>query len=83
MLAVLLLMAMPFNQAEFDNFIENNQTVLVSKGPVPELKHPVARLMIRRFRVIEMSKPAGPGPVVGIYNKKVSVFIYKGSMDVK
>ena len=77
----LLLLFIPFNQQQFDNYINNDRIVIVKfiEDDIPNLNRPIARMLIRQNDVIKMQ---GTGlrvhgePFLGIFTKDTQVLFY-------
>ena len=77
----LLLLFVPFNQEQFDNYINNDRIVIIKfiEDDIPNLNRPIARMLIRQNDVIKMQ---GKGlkvygePFLGIFTKDTQVLFY-------
>ncbi len=77
----LLLFFIPFNQEQFDNYINNDRVVIVKfiDSEIPMLNRPIVRMLIRQNDVIKMQ---GKGlkvhgePFLGIFTKDTRVLFY-------
>ncbi len=78
---ILLLLFVPFNQQQFDNYINNDRVVIVKfiEDDIPMLKRPIVRILIRQNDVVKMQ---GKGlkvhgePFLGIFTKDTQVLFY-------
>jgi hypothetical protein len=73
---VLLLLMMPFNQQQFDNYIEQDRIVLIRSGEVPELENVFVKMVLRRFDVVQMIKKDSDC-YISIHHKKAKAKIWK------
>lgn len=80
---MILLLMLPYNEAEFDNHIKNDQVVIVKfvDDEIPALQMTLVRMLISRYNVVEMqvveSKPDVAGePFLGIFTKETTVLFY-------
>ncbi len=77
----LLLLFVPFNQEQFDNYINNDRVVIVKfiDSEIPTLNRPIVRMLIKKNSVIKMQ---GKGlkvhgePFLGIFTKDTKVLFY-------
>ena len=78
---IFLLLFVPFNQEQFDNYINNDRIVIVKfiEDDIPMLQRPIAGMLIRQNDVIKMQ---GTGlrvhsePFLGIFTKDTQVLFY-------
>ncbi len=73
-----LLLLIPFNQDQLDNYIEQDRPVLVKMEPVPQLDRLFVRMVLNRFNVVVMEKYEDNDCFIIIYHKKATVKFYKG-----
>ncbi len=78
---VFLLLFIPFNQEQFDNYIKNDRIVIVKfiDSEIPALNRPIVRMLIRQNNVVLMQ---GTGldvhnnPFLGIFTKDTKILFY-------
>jgi len=81
MVALFLLLFVPFNQEQFDYHIKNDKVVMVKfvEDEIPALEKPLVSFLIRQNGVIMMQ---GKGlkvhgdPFLGIFTKETQVLFY-------
>ena len=78
---IFLLLFIPFNQEEFDNYINNDRIVIVKfiDSEVPILNRPIVKMLIKQNNVVLMQ---GTGlevhgkPFLGLFTRDTKVLFY-------